>query len=589
MRIALAFIITTVFATSAAAGIDAGPSCTGWANATIVAMRGTVSNHDMSGAFSDLLDPQTGRTIFRWAQDGFHEASGSNGTMRWSQDFSGTTHWLDSDHAEAVALTDAWIDRRGWCGTNALGASLSHHSMEKDGRSYNVVRAIPTGGVPVDIWFDAATRLPDRSIVRLNEDTRAIHYSDWREAAGTIWPFERRIVFVEDDDVTTLRASTIATVTRSNAAFDRPPTTQTVTMQHGAATTTVPMRIENRKMLVDVMLNGEGPFPFVFDTGGHFILTSATAKRLKLDVAGRGTKDPENNDGFARVSELRIGDALIHNDVAHVVPYSYARLERGSKPPKAGWLGLELLNRFSVVIDPAKGTFTLRPRGSHTQYAGVRIPLVLDEDAPLAPCRIDGAQGECMIDTGNASATIVEGHWSHAAGLDTRFAHGLDAGDGVRVSRADINLGGIDLPNEIVYAFPQQESGSESTTVEAGIVSETVHERYVTSIDYAQHAMWLAPIPGITPPPFNRTGLQLSKKADGSFTVTFVYARSPAAAAGLKTGDRIVAIDGKPASQWSGADITAANLAPPGTRRSYTIADPSSPRVVTLRLTEMLP
>ncbi len=142
-----------------------------------------------------------------------------------------------------------------------------------------------------------------------------------------------------------------------------------------------------------------------------------------------------------------------------------------------------------------------------------------------------------------------------------------------------------------MYVFPQQNSGSESTTVEAGIVSETIHERYVTSIDYAQHAMWLAPIPGITPPPFNRTGLQLSKKPDGTFTVAYVYPNSPAALAGLKTGDRIVAIDGKAASAWTGADVAAANLAPSGTRRSYTIGATSSAqsRVVTLRLTEMLP
>jgi hypothetical protein len=426
----------------------------------------------------------------------------------------------------------------------------------------------------------------------LNEDTRAIHYADWREAAGTVWPFERKIVYVEDEDVTTLQASAIDAVTPSAAAFDPPPTAATVTMLHGAASTTVPMRIENRKMLVDVMLNGKGPFPFVFDTGGHFILSSVTAKRLKLDVAGRGSKDPEGNDGFARVGELRIGDAVIHNDVAHVIPYSYARLERGSKPPKAGWLGLELLERFSVVIDPDKGTFSLTPRSTAAaRYAGVRIPLVLDEDAPLASCRIDGVRGECMIDTGNASPTIVEGYWAHGSGLEGRFSHGLDAGDGVRISRAELEMGGILMPREIIEVFPQQESGSESTTVEAGIVSETVHERYVTSIDYAQHAMWLAPISGIKPPPFNRTGLQLSKKADGTFAVAFVYANSPAAAAGLRVGDRVVAIDGKPASAWSSADIAAANLAPPGTRRSYTLGVPNSNqvRIVTLRLTEMLP
>jgi PDZ domain len=567
------------------------PSCVGWPQSA-VAMRGSVANHDMRGDYTELVDPRTGRTISHWRLDGLHQAEGSSGTVRWTQDFSGTTHRLDSDHAKAVAATDAWIERRGWCAVNELGASSSNAQIKSHGVTHDVLRVTPRGGVAAEIWFDSKTRLPDRSIVRLNEDTRAIHYADWREAAGTVWPFERQIVYVEDEDVTTLRTSTVEAVTPAATAFAPPRTTQTVTMLHGAASTTVPMHIEGRKMLVDVMLDGKGPFPFVFDTGGHFILSSATAKRLRLDVVGRGTKDPENNDGFARVSELRIGDAVVRNDVAHVVPYSYARLERGSKPPKAGWLGLELLNRFSVVIDPAKGTFTLTPLGTgDAHYAGVRIPLVLDEDAPLAPCRIDGAPGECMIDTGNASPTIVEGHWSHAAGLNERLAGGLDAGDGVRIARADLQLGSIDLPREIVAASPQQESGSESTTVEAGIVSETVHERYVTSVDYAKRAMWLAPIPGVTPPPFNRTGLQLSKKADGSFNVTFVYANSPAAKAGLKKGDRVVAIDGKPASAWTGADVLASSLAPAGTTRTYTIAAPNSKtiRIVSLRLADLLP
>ena len=341
---------------------------------------------------------------------------------------------------------------------NALGASLQRHSIQNGGHSYNVVRALPPGGVPVEIWFDAATGLPDRSIVRLNEDTRAIHYADWREAAGTIWPFEREIVYVEDEDVTTLRTSTIAgryAVGRGvRPAADDPDGYHAARRRFNDR----PDADRKPKMLVDVMLNGEGPFPFVFDTGGHFILTSATAKRLKLDVAGRGTKDPENNDGFARVPEVRIGDAVIHNDVAHVIPYSYARLERGSKPPKGR------LARIGTA-KPLLRRRSIRERNIHINAARVAyaicrrsIPLVLDEDAPLAPCRIDGAQGECMIDTGNASATIVEGHWSHAAGLDARFAHGLDAGDGVRVSRADLDLGGIDLPREIVYAFPQQKA-----------------------------------------------------------------------------------------------------------------------------------
>lgn len=154
-------------------------------------------------------------------------------------------------------------------------------------------------------------------------------------------------------------------------------------------------------------MNGKGPFPFVLDTGGHFILSAATASRLRLPVFGQDPGAP-NGSGFVRVHELRIGDAVIRDNVAHMIPYPFARLERGPLPPKAGWLGLELLERFAAIIDPQRRTLTLRPfRGRAVRYAGVRVPLTLDEDAPLAPCRIDRVAGECMIDTQRDSPRAV--------------------------------------------------------------------------------------------------------------------------------------------------------------------------------------
>ena len=120
-RFALGLLLCALFSPPRgdAAGIEAGPSCAGWAQPPAVAMRGTVQSHDMHGPYSELADPLTGATASRWTLDGLHQADGSNGAMRWTQDFSGTTHWLDSDHAKAVARTDAWIERRGWCAANA--------------------------------------------------------------------------------------------------------------------------------------------------------------------------------------------------------------------------------------------------------------------------------------------------------------------------------------------------------------------------------------------------------------------------------------------------------------------------------------
>jgi PDZ domain len=563
---------------------------------TALALRGTIDALERwHGRFDELIDPASGRFVRHWSLGGFGESTGSDGTTAWVQDRSRTVHRLDAVHARRVAATDAWFARRGWCAADALGAVLTGPVQRaQGGRAFDVVQAVPRGGVPVEIWFDRASGLPDRTVLRLNEDTRVERFSDWRESGGTVVPFVRRIEYPEDGDVETLTAQTLALHRAPRAAeFAPPPAPDDVRMARGARSTTVPIRIEAHKMLVDVRLNGLGPFPFVLDSGGHFIVTAATARRLAASAPARGRAgDAARRLPLVRVRELRIGDAIVRDNVARLTAYSFARLERGPLPPKAGWLGLELFERFSVVIDPDERTLTLTPlRARAPRYAGVRIPLTLDEDAPLVPCRIAGARGECMVDTGNAGATIVEGYWAHQRGLAPRFARGLDAGSGVRVARADVEVGTVHAPREIVAAYPQARSGSESTTVEAAILSETLHERFVTAIDYRQGAMWLAPARHGTTWPFNRTGMQLRRQPGGTFEVVFVFARSPAAAAGLHPGDRIIAIDGKPARTVTPNELLAASSAPVGTLRTYRVraAKPALPRTVRIRLAELLP
>jgi len=579
----------------AAAGERGGAACARAAHAA-VALHGTIDMLGfLRGPFTELSDLRSGQFVRRFDVAGLGETMGSDGTTAWISDWSGTVHRYDAVHARAVAATDAWFDRRGWCAPNRLVGRLTAPALRSQGgRAFAVVQAVPRGGVPVEIWFDRRSGLPDRTILRLNEDTRVVRFSDWRDVDGAVIPFVRRIEYPEDGDVVTLTTRAIALrPVVHDVEFAPPPQRDDVRMVRGARSTTVPIRIEAHKILVDVKLDGRGPFPFVLDTGGHFILTATTARRLGLSVlAANPARAPWTSSGFVRVRELRIGEAVVREGVAHMIPYPFVRVERGPLPPKAGWLGLELFERFSAIVDPVRRTLTLTPlRGRHARYPGVRVPLTLDEDAPLVPCRVGGMAGECMVDTGNAGSTIVEAHWAHAVGLDRRFSRGLDAGAGVRVARAAINVGALRLPHEIVAAYPQARNGSESTTVEAAILSETLHERYVTSIDYRQGAMWLAPARHRADPVFNRTGLQLRRRADGAFDVTFVYAGSPAAAAGLRAGDRIVAIGGKPAPAMTPDELTAVNTAPVGTVRTYRVvsAGSNAARTVRVRLAELLP
>jgi len=91
--------------------------------------------------------------------------------------------------------------------------------------------------------------------------------------------------------------------------------------------------------------------------------------------------------------------------------------------------------------------------------------------------------------------------------------------------------------------------------------------------------------------PFNRSGIEASKEQDATFLVSRVLPGSPAAAAKIGVGDHIIAIDNRPASQFSGADFAATNEGQIGALRSYRIMSHSDrrPQTVKLRLRELLP
>jgi hypothetical protein len=361
-------------------------------------------------------------------------------------------------------------------------------------------------------------------------------------------------------------------------------------MPSGAAAVTVPYVMEGAKPIVNVSIDGRGPFPFVVDTGGHFILTAQTAHQL--DLVGRGGASSVNGHvihrvGFTKIARLQIGGAVISDEVAKIEPYSFSKLERGPRPPKAGWLGLEFFERFAVTFDPTKRMMTLRPLNEpRPAPAGTKIPLIFDEDSPLTACRIERRPGVCMLDTGNAGATIIANVWAARAGLTPAFATGLDTGDD-RVSRASVSIGPFDRPDAIVsYAAG---AGAELFNVEAAVISEALIDGFVATFDYGRRGVWLKPAGRYVPASFNRSGILADKRPGGTFVVWQVIARSPASAAGIHGGDVITDVDGISASRFSAADFARINAAPRGTIH-YTLQLGASQRQVTLAMgNDLLP
>lgn len=572
--------------------------CGGWERLATLEIRGVQFADGLTGRFTTILDARSGRLKEEMRRGLIREGDGFDGTTAWSQDYSGASHVLSAPDATALAVANAWLNRRGWCHRDDEAAAVrSLGTRTESARRFEVFQAVPRGGAPVTMWIDRSTHLLDRTVEQGNEEHVVDRFSDWRTVAGTAIAFQKRVDYPEDGSFETWSTTRVeASTPRSAASFARPKPPADFWLLRGARAATVPYAFDGWKPIIEVKLNGRGPFPFVIDTGGHFILTPATARRLGVVPVGNahstGSDPTVLKTRFARVREIRIGDAVIEEQVAAIIPYGFQRLERGPRPPKAGWLGLELFERFATTFDPETRTITLAPLNRpRPTPSGRRVPLLFSEDAPLARCRVAAHPGLCMLDTGNAGRTIVEGHWAERTALATRLRRGLVGGDGLWISRQNVSIGAIGNFPEIVQYAPPTKFGSEATTVEAAILSEALIDDFIATFDYGRGVVWLrlAAHPGQRP--FNRSGIVAEKARNATFVVTHVLPDSPASAAKVQVGDRIMALDGRPASRFSGTDFAATNEGPVGAWRTYGIASRADGpvRTVTLRLRELLP
>jgi hypothetical protein len=195
-----------------------------------------------------------------------------------------------------------------------------------------------------------------------------------------------------------------------------------------------------------------------------------------------------------------------------------------------------------------------------------------------------------MIDTGNAGSTIIEQYWAEQQGVTPLFDSALTAKD-VRVALAELQLGPFTLAHEVVSYYGAQPRGSEHTRSVAAIAGEPLLSRFDLMFDYPHGLLWLKPLPNAAANPFNRSGLLLSKAADGAFRVSAVLSGSPAAEAGIKEGDVIEAVASQPSQSLSRADAMAMFQQQAGTPIETRLRG-SSPtglgRSVTLRLRDAL-
>lgn len=597
----LPVIAPVASACNAAALLAAVATATGgasWKSVGEITASGPLTSSGLHGVAELNDDVRSGRYAMRFSLpvEGTR-AEVYDGHTVWARDISGGVHPYDSFYPTARAATQAYLTRRDYFDPHRR-ASVTCAGFAKNGQKQTeLVRVAPPGGIAATLSIDTASHLIESVAIRTPITTDVTTFGDYRQVGGLVLPFSISFASIfEPANGDRVEVRRYVVTHRANAAvFQKPRARENARMLGGARSTTVPIALEGRQLLVWASIDGRSPMPFILDTGGHAILDTVAARMLGLRAAGAGVSGGSGAGTialqYARIASVRIGNAELVDQPFLVIPYPYSFYERGRKVPLAGILGLEWFERYAARINYAGRTLALTPLQDY-RYSGkgARVPIRFQEDMPLARAAADGHSGSFGVDTGNAGTLILYGDFLRRNGLLAKYAQGYAVrGQGTGGSNTGrietlsrFAIGAHDIAN-LVTDFTQMATGAFSSWTEAGDLGLTVLARFTPTFDYANRMLYLDQVarPLIVAP--NRSGLAFTKTEPSAIDVVAVRPNSAASALRLAAGDRIVAVNGRDAQDLSSADFLDLVTARPGTPLQLTVRHAATTR--TLRLT----
>ncbi|HVA33420.1 MAG TPA: aspartyl protease family protein [Candidatus Baltobacteraceae bacterium] len=528
---------------------------------------------------------------------------GYDGNVVWNRDGSGLV-WVDGggsgrarEIGQAFAGNDTlWQPDRGgaivtWGGTrNAAG-----HSYDA------LVVTPPQTVIPLEIWFDRTTHLPVRYVQTIGDVTTTTTVSKYRSVDGLQVPHSVSFVSTDGNRGASTVTHAVANPPSGSAQLEKPDSNVHDFSILGGQQTTVPFDLAENHVYLNVMLDGKGPYRFIFDTGGLNLIDPAVAREIGATGAGAfqgtGVGSKTESIAFADVKKLQVGNAVLKDQLFAVVPVRLG-FGVGAGQKVDGLIGFEVLSRFITTFDYGARTVTLALPGASPPAGAAVVPFVLDGRQPQFPCTLDTVAAQCTLDTGSRDsitllAPFIAAHPQvmpaklSAVGVDGFGLGGPELGSLGRLR--SLTIGSFTLPH-VIADYTAQKKGAFAAPFIAANVGGGIWKRFTMTLDYRAQTMALVPNDTLdTTDQYEHAGLFLIDQG-GKYVVIDARPGTPAAAAGIVRGDRIVSVDGTPASSLTLQQVRERFLEPPGTLLHLGVANKTgTTRVVDLTLSDWIP
>jgi hypothetical protein len=557
------------------------------ASASTMRVDAAISAVGLQGTSTQWVDLRDGRFAETSNLPPIVQADGYDGRVTWNADGTGLVWNAGGDSDRASEIDQAYVASYLLWKPNAGGATVtSLGTKTAGGKSYDALSIKPAGSqVPFELWFDPTSHLPAQAHFVNGFTTSALTFSDYRRVNGLDYPYAQHT----DSSVGNNGDSKVTRVAfdppGAAAALDRPQTKPAdFSIQGGKTSTIVPITLGENHVYLDVMLNGKGPYHFIFDTGGSNIVDPAVAKEIGAfgsgSAQGNGVGSQTESLSFAHVSSLQVGDAAIKNQLFAVAP-TRTGFGVSAGRPVDGLIGWEVLARYVTTFDYANKQVVLTLPGNASQPAnGHVVPFVFYGTQPQIACTIDAIPAECTIDTGARdtitfmSPFMAEHPQIVPAKLTAAGVNGFGIGGPAmgRLGRVQsIGIGDLQLTN-LIGDYTTQTEGALAAPFVGANVGGNLLRRFTVTFDYYNGTMTLVPNGDFDEADaYERSGLFLIRRA-GSTVVIDSRAGTPAAQAGIVRGDAIVAIDGKPTNGMLLSDVRTLLAQPAGTVLTLQIA-----------------
>lgn len=556
-----------------------------WDKVAEIVVQRQIEYEGLTGTSASMEDLIRGRSFSRYqfGSAGYSRgATGNNGETTWSQDDNGDIQLSPPD------VTDSYLLKRGYWRPDLDGASAEMLPAVRERTAmFDCVRITPGSGEPVVLWIDRATHL----ITHFQVGSASISYSNFRNVDGVLLPFTQVRKSSPSGQLRISNALDVQVLHTVREEDFRIPFQHDYAFAGGAAAAVQFSAGSDGVITVEAKVNGQGPFPFVFDTGSANVISEALAKKLGLAVQSQSKAAAFGGDievASAHIESLQIGSLKLTDQNVHVVQSSPFV---PSIP--VGLLGYEFLRRFAVQIDYAncRLTFFDGP-GFHYSGAGSRLPLSVARGLFEVDGQVDRFPARLQLDSGSDQALVlftgfvqqhklVQFYHPRLSGVSSYGFGGLTKAWITRIG--SLRLGHFEVKAPVTDL--SMDSAGVATEAIAGNIGAGILRRFTVVFDALHQQLFLEPNANFgEPETFDRSGMVLEEEA-GGLKVLGVLEGSPAAEAGIAAGDFVTQINDRPIAP---GEYRVAFKRVPGTLVSLTVQHQGQTRHTDVRLRDLL-